>query len=605
MKKQTDPFKNLPPFTRALLSYSRKNRTDFDTPGHHSGRYWNLTKEGKTFFHFFHAPMFESDLSDSQSILGDPSSYVGLSRKAEELAARTFHADRTWFVLHGTSTSNRICTQALLAPGDLVLFDRNNHKSVWYGALLQAGATPVFLESERNRDGIIGGLRKDAFKEDKLRDMARKADPQKADLKRPFRLACLQLCTYDGIFSNVRLILKTLGRLCDYILFDCAWAGYEQFIPWMKDFSPLTVPLGPEDPGILVTQSVHKQLAGFSQLSQIHKKDSHIRGQKRYVPDDVFNNAFLMNISTSPYFPFYASLEMNAFIHQKEGQKLWKKALLFSIYLRKAIIKNCHHFRPFVPAEIKGRKWESYSAREISSHKRFFAVSPKDSWHGFSHILKSQYLLDPCKILVICGRHSEIPAPVVSAFLETQGIITEKNDFHTLLFLAEPGDRKEKARVLTAALQRFESFYDRNVPVQSLFPETRNSNKTGLRDFCQGISQMIKRYNVDGLQRRLAAPSDLPQMAMNPRKATEAFVRGNRERVPLSKAEGRIALECALPYPPGICAVCAGEKWTRTACAYFTFFQELNRRYPFLSPEMTGVHQDPRNNSCYVWVYKS
>ena len=69
---------------------------------------------------------------------------------------------------------------------------------------------------------------------------------------------------------------------CDYILFDSAWVGYEQFIPMMKDCSPLLLDLGPEDPGIFVTQSVHKQQAGFSQTSQIHKKDSHIKGQSRY-----------------------------------------------------------------------------------------------------------------------------------------------------------------------------------------------------------------------------------------------------------------------------------------------------------------------------------
>jgi ornithine decarboxylase len=73
--------------------------------------------------------------------------------------------------------------------------------------------------------------------------------------------------------------VEKIGKLCDYILFDSAWVGYEQFIPMMKVCSPLLVELGPEDPGIIVTQSVHKQQAGFSQTSQIHKKDNHINGQ--------------------------------------------------------------------------------------------------------------------------------------------------------------------------------------------------------------------------------------------------------------------------------------------------------------------------------------
>lgn len=82
---------------------------------------------------------------------------------------------------------------------------------------------------------------------------------EKAKLDRPFRLAVLQLETYDGIFYDAKLILEKLGRLCDYILFDCAWGGYEQFVDVLKDYSPFQQTYGPDDPGILVTQSVHKQ----------------------------------------------------------------------------------------------------------------------------------------------------------------------------------------------------------------------------------------------------------------------------------------------------------------------------------------------------------
>ncbi len=67
-------------------------------------------------------------------------------------------------------------------------------------------------------------------------------------------------------------MIDTVGHLCDYILFDSAWVGYEQFIPMMADSSPLLLELNENDPGIFVTQSVHKQQAGFSQTSQIHKK---------------------------------------------------------------------------------------------------------------------------------------------------------------------------------------------------------------------------------------------------------------------------------------------------------------------------------------------
>ena len=151
-------IKKLPPFTAALTHHAIKKQYPFDTPGHHGGEFYNLTEEGKIFTQFWGNSMFEGDVSDSDAELGDPSSHEGLAGMAEKLAAETFHADKTWFVLHGTSVSNRICCDALLSPGDLVLFDRNNHKSMYQGALLQSDVTPVYLETVRFRGGIIGGL---------------------------------------------------------------------------------------------------------------------------------------------------------------------------------------------------------------------------------------------------------------------------------------------------------------------------------------------------------------------------------------------------------------------------------------------------------------
>ncbi len=161
---------------------------------------------------------------------------------------------------------------ALLTPGDLVLFDRNNHKSNHHGALLQAGATPVYLETARNPYGFIGGIDAHCFEESYLRELITEVAPQRAKEARPFRLAVIQLGTYDGTIYNARQVVDKIGHLCDYILFDSAWVGYEQFIPMMADCSPLLLDLNENDPGILVTQCKHKQQAGFSQTSQIHKK---------------------------------------------------------------------------------------------------------------------------------------------------------------------------------------------------------------------------------------------------------------------------------------------------------------------------------------------
>ena len=99
-----------------------------------------------------------------------------------KFAAKVFNADKTYFVLNGTSAANKVVTNALLTRGDLVLFDRNNHKSNHHGALIQAGATPVYLEAARNPFGFIGGIDEHCFDDAYLRNPAtlrrrRRRDP--------------------------------------------------------------------------------------------------------------------------------------------------------------------------------------------------------------------------------------------------------------------------------------------------------------------------------------------------------------------------------------------------------------------------------------------
>lgn len=185
MKKDKNKIKSLPPFTAALLAEAEKKRWDFDTPGHHSGSFFNLTDEGKIFTTALGGGMFKADISDSSSAIGDPSSHEGVSGEAERLAASVWGSDECFFVLGGTSTSNRICANALLSPGDLVLFDRNNHKSTWQGALLEAGALPVYLSSCRNDCGVIGPILAASLEETHLREEIRKISPRLAEKSVP------------------------------------------------------------------------------------------------------------------------------------------------------------------------------------------------------------------------------------------------------------------------------------------------------------------------------------------------------------------------------------------------------------------------------------
>lgn len=590
---------HLPPFTKALLDFAKEARDDFCTPGHHSGALFEEIPEGRTFVSSLGEGAFTADISDSSSVIGDPSAHEGVSGEAEALAASVYGSDRCFFVLGGTSASNRIAISALVSEGDLILFDRNNHKSASQAALAAAGGLPVYLASERNESGIIGGLTEETLDPARLREKAAKLSPDAGKKQRPYRLACLQLSTYDGLFLNAREILRRIGPLCDYILFDGAWAGYENFLPLLQGSAVLTFPLTKDDPGILVTQSVHKQLAGFSMTSQLHKKDSHLRGMARYLEDDVLQAAYLMHISTSPYYPLLAGLEMNAYLHQKKGRELWQKAAITATELKKSILKHCRLLRPFTAPMVRVASWEAHPTEEILSDPAFFAISPKDSWHGFSHIAENLYLTDPCKVLLTTG---PLPAPLLSHWLERRHVTVEKSDFHTLLFLIEPSDRQEKCERLLSLFEECETAYEANAPMPSFAPDVTCLPGEGLKDYSLRYMDFWEKEQASRLSQTLFAEDHFPKAALTGRSAHQAFLKGARERVPLPKAKGRVSLEMILPYPPGITVLEPGEVWTDEVVSYFLFLQKYKSAFPDFSPEILGVHGN--GNDAYVWVLK-
>ena len=427
----------LPPFFRALADYVEDGNSQFDCPGHQGGQFFARHPAGRAFYDFYGENLFRSDLCNADVKLGDLLIHEGPACDAQQHAAQVYNADKTYFVLNGTSSANKMVLNALLAPGDIILYDRNNHKSISHGALVQAGATPVYLETARNPFGSIGGILEHCFNEEYIRKLVAEQDPEKAKAERPIRLAVIQLGTYDGTIYNARQVVDKIGHLCDYILFDSAWVGYEQFIPMMKDCSPLLLELGPNDPGILVTQSVHKQQAGFSQTSQVHKKDSHIKGQDRYVNHKRLNNAFMMHASTSPFYPLFASLDINAKIHEGEaGKLLWKDCVETVIDARKAVLKNCKYLRPLVPPVVNGKKWEDGDTAAMAQDVKYFAFEPGAKWHSFEGYGAGQYFIDPCKFQLITpginvetGEYEDfgIHANILANYLREHGIIPQKN----------------------------------------------------------------------------------------------------------------------------------------------------------------------------------
>ncbi|GAA0125441.1 ornithine decarboxylase SpeF [Clostridium sp. CTA-19] len=633
--------KILPPFFKALSEYVDRGNVQFDCPGHQGGQYFRKHPAGRYLYEFYGENVFRADICNADVALGDLLIHEGPAVDAEQNAARIYNADKTYFVMNGTSASNNVVVGSLVSPGDLVLFDRNNHKSIYNSALVQNGATPVYLETGRNPYGFIGGIDAHCFDEKYIRAEVDKVAPHKANEKRPFRLAVIQLGTYDGSIYNARQVVDKIGHLCDYILFDSAWVGYEQFIPMMRDCSPLLLELDENDPGIFVTQSIHKQQAGFSQASQIHKKDSHIKGQHRYVDHKRFNNSFMLYASTSPFYPLYSTLDVNARMQEGEaGRRLWADCIRLGVEARKSVLKNCSMIKPFIPPVVNGKKWEEHDVEEIANNIDFFRFVPGEKWHSFEGYGENQYFVDPNKFMLTTpginaetGEYEDfgIPATILANYLREVGIIPEKNDLNSILFLLTPAETSTKMENLVAQFVKFEKLVNENAPLSEVLPSLYNKNIDRykgytIRQLCQEMHDFYKNNDAKTYQKRLFRAEYLPSKgivcdknknvaydevaatALHPSKnevngrvmtaqdAKWALIRNNAKLVPLEDIVGEIALEGALPYPPGVFCVVPGEVWSETAQIYFTILQDGINQFPGFAPEIQGVYLEEQND---------
>lgn len=621
VKQQAEHYTNkmIPPFLGDLIEFAINRPISFTTPGHHNGNYYTKHPAGIVFNRFFGKNLLFADTSDTVGELGDTMTHTGTPLTAEQQAAQAYHADKVYFCTNGTTSANSICASALLSPGDVVLFDRNNHKSLYNSALLMNGALPVYLPTDRNSLGLIGETDPQAFVEEKLRQQIAKKAPQKAQAKRPFRLAILQLETYDGVFYQADWILKKIGHLCDYILFDCAWGGYEQFSPLLEDLSPLNRHYQAQDPGILVTQSIHKQQAGMGQTSQILKKDSHLIGQQRYIDHKHFNHAYLKYVTSSYSYPLYASLTVNAAMATSQANSQWWQQLLIrGINWRKELLNKSQLFRPWVPEKVAGQSWENISTTELAQKKKYWSIDPNDKWHGFKMVATNQVRLDPFKLTITTPgidyqhatyRNQGISGAIVAEFLMENGIVRGKDDLNSLLFLLTPGDDQLQFQQLLEKLLEFERLYFANTPIKQVLPRLYQANQKryqnyGLQQLCQEMHQYYRDAETFKLQKYLfQAAAFEPNYVLSPQAAEQQFKGNHGKLCLLSEAAGKIALEGALPYPPGVFVVAPGERWSLAAQHYFEVLLGAAAKFPGFEPEVQGVYYqltEPTKAKIYV-----
>jgi arginine/lysine/ornithine decarboxylase len=403
--------------------------------------------------------------------------------------------------------------------------------------------------------------------------------------------------------------------------------------------------LQPHGPGLFSTQSVHKQGAGFSQASQIHKRDEHIKGQRRYIEHKRFNESFLMNASTSPFYPLFASLDVNAKVHEgKAGEMLWDRCIALGIEVRKKLRdfgsfyastgrtdQEKWFFDPFVPdvVTIRGSEftedvtdvpWEDLPDEVLRREQQCWTFQPKSRWHGYAGYSDGYAMVDPNKLTLLTpginrltGEYLDfgVPATVVANYLREQRVIPEKCDLNSILFLMTPAEDESKLNTLIAKLVKFKDLWDRDVSLDQVLPTLCANNREryagySLRQVCNEMHEFYRTANIKELQRLCFRASSFPELAMSPKDAYEALVANEVDYVPLEEINGRIAATLALIYPPGIGVIVPGERWDDRAkpmLDYFMAFQESFNRFPGFNYEVQGVYQERVDGRIKFYTY--
>ncbi len=371
-------------------------------------------------------------LAESSATTGGLDSLLeptGTIKKAQDKAARALGADRVFFVPNGTSTSNKMAVQALLAPGDIAIVDRNCHKSHHYGMVL-SGAQPLYVEAfPLTAYSMYGAVPLKTIKQALL---GAKADGRLNRVK----MLDLTNCTFDGHIYNTRRVMEECLAIKPDLIFlwDEAWFGFARFSPflrprtamgaandiesWMQDpksvaaYEKQQAELGknPSDELLLKTRlipdprqirlrvyqtnSTHKSMSAIRQGSMLSVKDVDFHTVEAQFKEAVFTHA-----STSPNQQLIASLDVSRRQMELEGFGLVANAIEVALAIRQTVNNNpviSKYFRilgadAMVPAQ--------YRQSGFTDH-----LAPGVNWStALKSLAEDEFCLDPTRMTLVCG----------------------------------------------------------------------------------------------------------------------------------------------------------------------------------------------------------
>jgi len=589
----------LPPFFKALVQHTAQSNYSWHTPGHGGGVAYRKSPVGQAFHQFFGENTLRSDLSVSVPELGSLLDHTGPLAEAEARAARNFGADHTFFVINGTSTANKIVWHSMVGRDDLVLVDRNCHKSILH-SIIMTGAIPLYLCPERNELGIIGPIPLSEFSRESIQAKI-DASPLARGRAPKVKLAVVTNSTYDGLCYNAEMVKQALGDSVEVLHFDEAWYAYAAFHEFYAGRYGMGTQCDEQSPLVFTTHSTHKLLAAFSQASMIHVQD----GGQRQLDRDRFNEAFMMHISTSPQYGIIASLDVaSAMMEGPAGRSLIQETFDEALSFRRALANVRRNlsaedwwFSIWQPGEADGA--DSLSTAD-------WVLQPDADWHGFGEVANDYVLLDPIKVtLVMPGLNAAgkleqqgIPAAVVSKFLWERGLVVEKTGLYSFLVLFSMGITKGKWSTLLTELLEFKRSYDANLPLIDVLPSIAHAGGgryqgMGLHDLCDALHGC---YRENATAKALKSMyTALPELAIKPADAYDRLVRGEVEAVPIDQLQGRIAAVMLVPYPPGIPLIMPGERFTaatRSIIDYLAFARTFDQAFPGFDIDVHGLQTE-------------
>lgn len=615
------------PLTTALYTFNQVHEYSWHTPGHTGGTAFLKHPSGRAFYDFYGEHIFRTDLSISVGELGSLLDHNGPIGDSEKYIARIFGSHRSYTVTNGSSTSNRIIFMSVVARDQVVLCDRNCHKSIEHGLTL-TGGIPQYLVPSRNRYGLIGPIYPERLTEAAVRK-AVAANPLAKGLKdkKPVFMVITN-STYDGLCYNVKRVLEEVGGWLDRVHFDEAWYGYGRFNPIYDGRIAMHGDASehdPKGPTVFTTHSTHKLLAAFSQASYIHVRDG-----RRPVPHERFNESFMMHGSTSPFYPIIASNEVAAsMMDGASGNALTRECIDEAVTFRQ-LVGRLHRdfakkkewfFRTWNPDKVKDKgkriAFEDAPQDLLATNPDCWVLHPGDTWHGFDKLEDGYCMLDPIKVSVLTPgvdddgslSKSGFPASLFTAYLDARGIEVEKTSDFAVLFLFSLGITKAKWSTLLTAMLDFKRDYDLDVPLSRVIPSLVKQHPDryeglGLRGLGDQMFEELKKSGqTSHLQK---AYSNLPEIRMSPADAYQRLVLGEVERVALSALAGRTVATSIVPYPPGIPMVMPGEAAGAANgphIGYLKSLQNWDKRFPGFGHDTHGVEAE--DGEYYVQCLKS